>query len=206
MKWTYRHALASCNSFALAILSAQPRVAAQNRRAAQELATGHIEEIIMRQTSRAFAFGLAFWLGAFANAALAAGDLSKQTPIEVTVDLGSPGTHAFSPNKLRFETGKLYKLVLRNASNDPHYFTSHGFSQMIWTRKVQVTQSRDGKTITLAEFKGAIREVEVYPGQSAEWWFVPVAAGRVTDLRCGITASDGRSHADHGMTGEIVIE
>ncbi|MES2752291.1 MAG: hypothetical protein V4661_13050 [Pseudomonadota bacterium] len=50
------------------------------------------------------------------------------------------------------------------------------------------------------------REVEVYPGQSAEWWFVPVAAGRVTDLRCGITAGDGKTHADHGMTGEIVIE
>ncbi|MES2906933.1 MAG: biphenyl 2,3-dioxygenase [Pseudomonadota bacterium] len=174
--------------------------------ASLEIATEHVGENHMRQTSRAFAFGLAFWLAAFATAALAAGDLSKQTPIEVTVDLGSPGKHEFTPNKLRFETGKLYKLVLRNASNDPHYFTSHGFSQMIWTRKVQVTQNRDGKTITLAEFKGAIREVEVYPGQSAEWWFVPVAAGRVTDLRCGITASDGRSHADHGMTGEIVIE
>lgn len=160
----------------------------------------------MRQTPRAFVFGLAIWLGAFATAALAAGDLSKQVPVEITVDLGSPGKHEFSPNKLRFETGKLYKLVLRNASNDPHYFTSHAFSQMIWTRKVQVTQTRDGKTITLAEFKGAIREVEVYPGQSAEWWFVPVAAGRVTDLRCGITAGDGKTHADHGMTGEIVIE
>jgi len=155
--------------------------------------------------SAAVALGLGL-VGLASGAALAAGDLSKQTPIEVTVDLGSPGKHAFSPNKLRFETGKLYKLVLRNPSNDPHYFTSHGFSQMIWTRKVQVTQSRDGKTNTLAEFKGAIREVEVYPGQSAEWWFVPVAAGRVNDLRCGITASDGRTHADHGMTGEIVIE
>ena len=82
------------------------------------------------------------------------------------------------PNRLRFETGKLYKLVLRNPSNDPHYFTSHGFSQLIFTRKVQVTQVRDGKTVTLAEFKGAIREIEVYPGYSAEWWFVPVATGQ----------------------------
>jgi len=140
------------------------------------------------------------------SGALAAGNLAGQTPIEVTVDLGKPGKHVFEPRQLKFETGKLYKLILRNASNDPHYFTSHGFSQMIFTRKVQVTQSRDGKTITLAEFKGAIREIEVYPGQSAEWWFVPVATGRVTDLRCGITGSDGKSHADHGMTGEIVIE
>ena len=70
---------------------------------------------------------------------------------------------------------------------------------MIFTRKVQVTQARDDKTVTLAEVKGAVREVEVYPGQSAEWWFVPVATGRVTDLRCGISGSDGKTHADHGM-------
>ena len=139
-------------------------------------------------------------------AADAAGDLSRQEPIEITVDLGKPGQPAFAPNKLRFETGKLYKLVLRNPSNDPHYFTSHGFTQLIYTRKVQVVQSRDGKTMPLAEFKGAIREIEVYPGQTAEWWFVPIAVGRVTDLRCGIVAADGRSHAEHGMVGEIVIE
>ena len=138
--------------------------------------------------------------------AWAAGDLSRQTPIELTVELGKLGEHVFVPNRLTFETGKLYKLVLKNPSNDPHYFTSHGFSQMIFTRKVQVTQVRDGKTVNLAEFKGAIREIEVYPGQSAEWWFVPVATGKVTDLRCGISGSDGKTHADHGMVGEIVIE
>jgi len=141
-----------------------------------------------------------------ATIAHAAGDLSRQEPIEVTVDLGKPGQHVFVPDKLRFETGKLYKLILRNPSNDPHYFTSHAFTQLIYTRKVQVVQNRDGKMATLAEFKGAIREIEVYPGQTAEWWFVPVAAGRVTDLRCGIVAADGKSHADHGMVGEIVIE
>ncbi|HEX2351385.1 MAG TPA: hypothetical protein VHJ16_01290, partial [Xanthobacteraceae bacterium] len=56
-----------------------------------------------------------------ATIAHAAGDLSRQEPIEVTVDLGKPGQHVFVPDKLRFETGKLYKLVLRNPSNDPHY-------------------------------------------------------------------------------------
>jgi uncharacterized cupredoxin-like copper-binding protein len=143
---------------------------------------------------------------AAATAAYAAGDLSRQEPIEITVELGKTGQHAFVPNKLRFETGKLYKLILRNPSSDPHYFTSHAFTQLIYTRKVQVVQNRDGKTTTLAEFKGAIREIEVYPGQTAEWWFVPVAAGRATDLRCGIVGTDGKSHADHGMLGEIVIE
>jgi len=157
-------------------------------------------------------FVLRVAVAALAGAALgsaagyAAGDLSRQTPIEVTVDLGKPGQHMFVPNQLKFETGKLYKLILRNPSTDPHYFTSHNFSQMVWTRKVQVVQTRDGKPTTLAEFKGAIREVEVYPGHAAEWWFVPVQAGRTTDLRCGITEKGGKTHADLGMVGEIVIE
>ena len=149
--------------------------------------------------------GLAI-LNVLAPPARAAGDLSRQTPIEVLVELGKPGAHGFFPNKLRFETGKLYKLILKNASDDPHYFTSHAFTQLIFTRKVQVTQMRDSKSVTLAEFKGAIREIEVYPGHSAEWWFVPIAAGRATDLRCGIVGKDEKSHADHGMVGEIVVE
>ncbi len=145
--------------------------------------------------------------GALAGTAAgyAAGDLSRQQPIEITIDLGMPGRHVFMPDRMTFETGKLYKLVLRNASDDPHYFTSHAFSQMVWTRKVQVVHMRDGKPATLAEFKGAIREIEVYPGYSAEWWFVPVQAGHATDLRCGIVVKDGKTHADLGMIGEIVI-
>src|ERR1043166_9235300 len=141
-----------------------------------------------------------------AGAAWSAGDLSRQTPIEVTVDLGRPGQHVFVPSQLKFETGKLYKLILRNPSDDPHYFTSDAFTPLIYKRNVPVTQARDGKTITLAEFKGAIREIEVYPGHAAEWWFVPVAAGRARDLRCGIVGTDGKSHADHGMVGEIAVE
>jgi uncharacterized cupredoxin-like copper-binding protein len=156
--------------------------------------------------SRSISLTAAALLLAATTATHAAGDLSRQEPIEITVEFGKPGQHAFVPNKLRFETGKLYKLILRNPSSDPHYFTSHAFTQLIYTRKVQVVQNRDGKMTSLAEFKGAIREIEVYPGQTAEWWFVPVAAGRATDLRCGIVGADGKSHADHGMVGEIVIE
>jgi uncharacterized cupredoxin-like copper-binding protein len=152
------------------------------------------------------ALGASVLLGLASGAAIAAGDLSRQTPIEVTVSLGTPGKPAFEPNQLRFETGKLYKLILRNDSNDPHYFTSHTFSQMVWTRKAQITQQRDGKSVTLAEFKGAMREIEVYPGYAAEWWLVPVAAGRASDLRCEIKGADGKTHAELGMTGEIIIE
>ena len=136
----------------------------------------------------------------------AAGDLSRQEPIEVVIELGRPGApHAFAPNKIELETGKLYKLVLKNMSELPHYFTSHEFSQHIFTRKVQVVAKVGEKNQTLAEFKGAIREIEVYPGHSAEWWLVPVATGRLTDLKCGIRGADGKTHAEHGMVGEIVI-
>jgi uncharacterized cupredoxin-like copper-binding protein len=159
-----------------------------------------------RQFARGLCAGAATALFVSLVSAWAAGDLSRQTPIEVTVELGKPGEHLFVPNRFTFETGKLYKLVLKNPSSDPHYFTSHGFSQLIYTRKVQVVQQRDGKAATLAEFKGAIREIEIYPGEAAEWWFVPVAAGRVNDLRCSIVDKNGKSHADHGMVGEIVIE
>src|SRR5215213_5029966 len=72
---------------------------------------------------------------ALPTALWSAGDLAKQTPIEVTVDLGKPGQHVFMPSQLKFETGKLYKLILRNPSEDPHYFTSDALSGMIFTRK-----------------------------------------------------------------------
>ena len=56
------------------------------------------------------------------GARAAGGDLSRQAPIEVLVELGAPdGRHVFAPDRLRFETGRLYKLVLRNRSPDPHY-------------------------------------------------------------------------------------
>jgi uncharacterized cupredoxin-like copper-binding protein len=140
------------------------------------------------------------------EARAAGGDLSRQEPVEVVVELGSAdGRHGFHPRTLRFETGRLYRLVLRNPSPHPHYFTSEGLAASVWTRKVQVVQQRDGRPVTLAEFKGAIREVEVYPGHAAEWWFVPVQAGRFADLRCDIKAEDGKTHAEHGMRGEVVI-
>jgi uncharacterized cupredoxin-like copper-binding protein len=137
----------------------------------------------------------------------AAGDLTRQDPIEVRVELGRPGgQHGFFPSVLEFETGRLYKLVLANTSDHPHYFTSERFAQSVFTRKAQVTQRVGDKIIVLAEFKGAIREIEVYPGQTAEWWLVPVAAGRFDDLRCDIVDSDGKSHTAKGMVGSIVIK
>lgn len=131
--------------------------------------------------------------------AVASGDMTKQNPIEVKVQLGdSKNSLRFFPSELTFETGKLYKLVLRNASEMKHYFSSEGLSRSVFTRKAQVLDA-DGKTI--AEIKGAIREIEVYPGGTAEWWFVPVKTGTYHDLKCTI-----KGHAEGGMVGTITIK
>ena len=143
----------------------------------------------------------------FAPAGLAGGDYSKQDPVTIRVDLGKDGVekHKFYPDTLTFETGKLYKLVLHNPSNSKHYFTSYEFAAKIWTRKVQVMDDLGAGSKAIAEIKGAIREIEVLPGGTIEWWFVPIATGVVTDLNCHIKDKDGDTHAKKGMTGVITI-
>jgi len=66
----------------------------------------------MRSVLMSAAFS-AVILSAAVGGTNAAGDLSRQEPIEVTVELGRPGQHVFVPKQLKFETGKLYKLILR---------------------------------------------------------------------------------------------
>ena len=123
---------------------------------------------------------------------VAAADLSRQTPIEVRVDLGTANNPLiFSPSEFTFETGKLYKLVLNNPSTEKHYFSALRFAAAVWTRKVETENS---------EVKGAIREIELRPGGSAEWYFVPVQAGTF-ELICTI-----KGHAAAGMVGKITVK
>jgi uncharacterized cupredoxin-like copper-binding protein len=141
----------------------------------------------------------------FASAAWPAGDLTRQEPIDIKVDLGGQGSgqYAFHPNSIRLETGKLYKLVLHNPSQEPHYFSSPQLAALVFTRKVQVMDRPGGKAI--GEIKGVIREIEVYPGGTVEWFFVPVATGLAGDLHCPIMAPDGKTHAAHGMVGTVEV-
>lgn len=133
------------------------------------------------------------------SAAIAAGDLTAQTPVEIKVQLGDKDDALrFFPDRLELETGKLYKLVLHNASATAHYFSSPGLARAVFTRKAQVLGA-DGKTI--AEVKGAVAEIEVYPGGTAEWWFVPVKAATLDDLKCTV-----KGHAEGGMVGQITIK
>lgn len=130
---------------------------------------------------------------------MAEGDLTAQKPIEMKVQLGDGGNAKwFFPANLEFATGRLYRLVLHNASKEKHYFSSEGLSRSVFTRKAQVL-GPEGETI--AEIKGFIREIEVYPNGTAEWWFVPVKTAVLDDLKCTI-----KGHSEAGMVGRITIK
>lgn len=130
--------------------------------------------------------------------AQAAGDLTLQDPVEIKVSLGDEkNAMRFFPENIEMETGKLYRLLLVNPSPQKHYFYSAGMADAVFTRKVQINGG-DGKAI--AEVKGQIREIEVYPGGTAEWWLVPVKAGSFDDLVCTIPG-----HGKAGMVGSVTI-
>ena len=110
----------------------------------------------------------------------------------------------FEPNGISFEVGKLYRLVLHNPSKTKHYFTSSGLADRVFTRKVEVI-APDGKS-KISEIKGTIREIEVFPGGTAQWWFVPVAAVDGAGLSCHVKDEDGKTHAEKGLVGNVTIK
>ena len=133
------------------------------------------------------------------------GDLTRQKPISIEVLLkGSSGEfHYYEPSILKFDTGKLYKLKLKNLSDSKHYFTSKEFADSIFTRKIQVNKNKE----KIAEIKGDILEVEIFPNNTLEWWFVPIKTGVFDDLNCKVIDNKiNKSHAEMGMRGKIIIE
>ena len=131
-------------------------------------------------------------------------DLTRQKEIEKIVLLkGEQGkVHFYEPNELVFNTGKLYKLIIKNESDSKHYFTSTLFAKSIFTRKVQVSL----KNKIVVEIKGIINNVEVWPNYQLEWWFVPIKTGVFKDLYCNVKdTKTNLSHANMGMTGTIII-
>ena len=133
------------------------------------------------------------------------GDLTRQNPLIKKVLLkGEKGEgYYFEPSELKFKTGKLYNLQITNVSDYKHYFTSIKFSKSIFTRKVQLLI----KEKKVAEIKGVISEVEIFPSHTLEWWFVPIKTGIFNDLTCEIIDKiSKRKHSEIGMNGTIIIE
>jgi uncharacterized cupredoxin-like copper-binding protein len=132
----------------------------------------------------------------FAAKAPAAGDLARQTPIIVSLQMGSAkDSLKFFPDSFSFETGKLYKMVITTEAKDGHYFTGPDLMQAVYTRKVMVL-SRDNQS--LGELKGLFTTIEAYAGGVLEWWFVPVRTGSF-EFWCS-------THKDKGMKGVVNVK
>lgn len=129
----------------------------------------------------------------------AKGDLTAQKAIPVLLTLGSKdNAMAFSPKQLTFETGKLYKLLLVNVSPQTHEFDSVALSDAVFTHKVEVV-SPEGEEI--AEIVGSIREIEVGPNTTVEWYFVPVRAVKQGEIVCDLPG-----HREAGMVATFTIQ
>ena len=75
-------------------------------------------------------------------------------------------------------------------SDSKHYFISEKFSNSIFTRKIQINKNNN----KIAEIKGIIKDVEVFPDNTIEWWFVPIKTGEFSDLYCKV--EDKKSKKD----------
>ena len=118
--------------------------------------------------------------------------LADSGTITTKVSLGNnSGELKFFPSQLEFQAGQQYNILLDNPSPIKHYFTSKDFADVSWTKKVQA-----GKV----EVKGAIHELELKPGGTAEWVLTPMKPGKY-ELHCSIPG-----HAAAGMIGEIVVK
>lgn len=122
----------------------------------------------------------------------AGGDLSRQTPVELKVLLGTKSNEfAISPKTWNLETGKLYKVTLVNEGKVKHEWVASEFTLNIWTRKVEVSG---------VEVKGVINEIELLAGAKADWYFVPIRTGEF-EMACEI-----EGHKEAGMVGKIIVK
>lgn len=128
-----------------------------------------------------FALVLAGVLAAAAPIAWAAGpDWSKAITVSMVMS-----EYQFTPDHLSFERGKPYRLHLANAGRELHEIDAPEFF----------------KTITPADPTMLVREgqeIDVEPGQQADFLFVPNATGQFP-FEC-------EDHVDFGMTGSIAVK
>ncbi|WP_210395518.1 hypothetical protein [Motiliproteus sediminis] len=95
--------------------------------------------------------------------------------------------------KLTFESGKAYKIELKNVGEKKHYFTAPEFFKKIATRKAQVNDQAEIK----ADYFTAI---EVLPGGQLDLYFVAHEKGEFP-VYCTID-----DHRDEGMEEIITVK
>jgi uncharacterized cupredoxin-like copper-binding protein len=137
--------------------------------------------------------------GLWAPDGAAKGGYADLKPTPVVVMLGDKENHfKFYPDRLKFETGKLYKLLLDNASPIKHEIASDELSNAVFTVKTEVV-SPEG--VEIAEIVGSVHEIEIGPGTTVEWYFVPTQTVKEALFIC-----DQPGHLAGGMKGLFTIE
>ncbi len=130
---------------------------------------------------------------------------SQQQPIEVVIQLGTAGGDlVITPRNLVFEKGKLYTVVLKNPSQFEHRLSVVSVASAVKTLAKPAVDRGEVKDALNLKTRGPsfgyqVHEIEVAPGGTAEWSFIPVRETGV-DIGCKI---DG--HAKAGMVATINI-
>jgi uncharacterized cupredoxin-like copper-binding protein len=120
------------------------------------------------------------------------------TPVEVKVETGTKDNALrFVPDRLSFERGVYYKLLIHNPSPQSHYFTAGALATHAFTRKVEVLGAGGD---TLVEVHGAIHDLDLQPGTTVAWYFYPMTNGQDLPLTC-----QKQGHREHGMVGSLTI-
>jgi len=120
------------------------------------------------------------------------------SPVEVRVEVGTKDNRLrFVPDRLRFERGVYYKLVLHNPSPQAHYFTAEALSTHAFTRKIEVMNANGD---TLAELHGSLHDLELLPGTTVAWYFYPMTNGEEMAVTC-----HKEGHREGGMVGVMTI-
>ncbi len=136
----------------------------------------------------------------YSGNALAEGDLSRANVIDVKIEMGTNDAKMYiKPDNFEFVTGQAYKLILVNVDEIKHELALNEMGERIFTRKIEIADA-DGNLV--AEIKGNIREVEVGPGKTVEWFIVPV---QTTDEPVEITC-EIPGHLESGMRASVMIK
>lgn len=102
---------------------------------------------------------------------------------------------AFSPDKLTFDAGVPYRLIVQNEGLHGHDFVSPGFFEAIATKRTVIKTNITEKTF---EFP-FIESVDLAPNETQELLFVPVRRGTY-ELVCSYP-----QHISLGMQGKITV-
>jgi uncharacterized cupredoxin-like copper-binding protein len=116
-------------------------------------------------------------------------DWKNQEVVTITFD-----EHSYSPQDLKLQAGKAYKIELRNIGEKDHYYTAPEFNRAVAWRKVMVNKQAEVKAPYFSAFE------VLKKGGQLDLYLVPVTKGTYTVI-CTI-----EDHRQQGMEGSITIE